>query len=82
VAQPPGAAVTARCGSGQHGWCVGRVYTFSADPAMPRTVDCECGCGCSPRVPVRRSGASRARARQLRDRAARRADRARPRTEG
>lgn len=74
--------VTARCEKGDHGWCVGRVYTFSPDPAVPRIVDCECGCGCSPRVLVTRSGAARARARQLRERAARPAEPARRVTEG
>jgi hypothetical protein len=68
--------ITLRCGTAQHGWCIGRVYSWPDDAAVARIVDCECGCGCSPRVAVSRPGAARTRARQLAERAARRRPRA------
>ena len=68
--------VSLRCGSSQHGWCIGRVYSWPDDAAVARIVDCECGCGCSPRVVVSRPGAARTRARQLAELAARRRPRA------
>ena len=57
--------VTARCGSGKHGWCIGRVYLWPDDAATARIADCECGCGCCPRVAVTRPGAARTRRKQL-----------------
>jgi len=68
--------ITLRCAKAQHGWCIGRVYSWPDDATKARIVDCECGCGCSPRVELGRPGAARTRARQLAERAARR----RPRT--
>jgi hypothetical protein len=68
--------VTARCGTGKHGWCIGRVYSWPEEAPPARIVDCECGCGCSPRVAVTRPGPARTRTRQLAARAARRKPRA------
>ena len=67
--------INARCGEGQHGWCVGRVYIWPTDELHARITDCACGCGCSKRVPVSRAGAARTRARQLAERATRRRSR-------
>ena len=63
--------INARCGKGEHGRCVGRIYTFPEGESVARITDCLCGCGCSRRVPVTRPGAARTRTRQLAERRAR-----------
>lgn len=61
--------ITKLCGDARHGWCPGRVDAWDDGANSTSRTDCRFGCGCSPRVPLTRPGAARARRRQLVERA-------------